>query len=287
MASGRGRSTAARGAPRVLLVTHELSRSGAPRVASLVARVLRDQGHDVSVVSRFPGPLLDDFLLVAPTTVEPLHRVRRRLRPWASLVPLGRAGDLLVALWVLVRARPDLVYVNSSAAAVYLRPSRWLRRPVVLHVHESADVARPFLEAAGALAGLDGTSLVACSPSVESGLDELSGSLAGAVAMIPSVPDGDEVRRLAEQGPGLEVDEGVIVIGCCGSVEARKGPDLWVEVAREVLAARPGLPLRFVWVGDAGRPGRRPSRRAHRLPRAEQQPVRADASLRHRDPAVA
>ena len=46
---------------RVLLVTHEASRSGAPRVAVLVARALVEQGHSVRVLSRAPGPLLADF----------------------------------------------------------------------------------------------------------------------------------------------------------------------------------------------------------------------------------
>lgn len=41
---------------RVLMVTHETSRTGAPRVAIMTTRGLREQGHDVRVVARFPVP---------------------------------------------------------------------------------------------------------------------------------------------------------------------------------------------------------------------------------------
>jgi len=95
------------GRRRGLLVTHEASRSGAPRVAVLSARVLAAD-HDVVVLSRLPGPLLPDFEAVAPTPLERLYRVRRRVRTrWAALALLA---DRLMALYVVARHRPDVVF---------------------------------------------------------------------------------------------------------------------------------------------------------------------------------
>ena len=116
---------------RVLLVTHEASRSGAPRVALLVARSLVEQGHSVEIVSRAPGPLVPEFAAAAATSIEFLHRVRRRLWRIRGIRHLAYVVDTLLAAVTLIRRRPDLVYVNSTAAAIYLRPARWLGRPAV------------------------------------------------------------------------------------------------------------------------------------------------------------
>ena len=43
-------------------------------------------------------------------------------------------------------------------------------------------------------------------------------------------------------------------MGCCGTVEHRKGADLWVTIAREVRNAMPGQRVRFVWIGEIAHP---------------------------------
>ena len=239
---------------RVLLVSHEASRSGAPRVAAMVARTLAASGHEVRVVSRVPGPLLADLASAAPTSVEPLHRVRRRVRRQKGLGRAGLVLDTALAALMLLLHRPDLVYVNSTAAAVYLRPALWLRLPTVLHVHESAEVATFFLARDRAPRLLRGITLVACSPSVRTDLTTLSDQRPEDLVLLPSVPDDDAVVRLAAEPLDLAYGSSELVVGCCGSVERRKGPDLWVEAAQRVRAALPDRPLRFVWLGDLDGP---------------------------------
>jgi glycosyltransferase involved in cell wall biosynthesis len=239
---------------RVLLVTHEASRSGAPRIALLAARSLVEQGHVVEVLVRAPGPLLGEFVQTAPTSTEPFGRVRRRLWRTTGLRGLAWVVDTALALLIIARRRPDLVYLNSTAAAVYLRPARWLGRRTLLHVHESAPLAAEFLRKARVRSGLEGTILVACSPSVRTGLAELSGRDESGVVMLPSVPDDAEVRLRAQETPDRAYGIDDLVVGCCGSVEWRKGADLWVEVAARVRAALPEVPVRFVWVGDLVEP---------------------------------
>ena len=239
---------------RVLVVTHEASRSGAPRVAVLVARTLVDQGHSVRVLSRAPGPLLADFAAAAPTSVEFLYRVRRRLRSIRVARLIAWFVDTLLVTVTLLWRRPDLVYVNSTAAAVYLRPAGWLVRRRVLHVHESGSLAARFLGAARAPRWPNGVALVACSPSVQADLAALTGQSVDAIAMLPSVPDESEVVRLAAERPDHTYSADELVVGTCGTVEHRKGADLWVEVARKVRLELADRPIRFVWVGDIVQP---------------------------------
>jgi len=235
---------------RVLLITHEASLSGAPRIAHLVARALTARGHKVAILSRRPGPLIADFRAVAPTSLEFLYRVRRRLWLVSGLAWLALAVDTALATLTVLRHRPDLVYINSTSAAVYMRPSLWLRRRVVVHTHESTEVASRFLAPAKALSLLHRGRLVACSPAAARSLAELAQVPLSDVAMLASVPDAARVRELAGAAPDRVFADDEIVIGCCGGVEQRKGTDLWLAAARMVRAALPGVPLRFVWVGE-------------------------------------
>lgn len=239
---------------RILLISHEASRSGAPRVALLSARAMIEQGHRVELLTRTDGPLRLEFAAVAPTTLEVLTRVRRRLWRTRGLQRLAWLVDSLLALATIARRRPDLVYVNSSAAAVYLRPATLLRRRTVLHVHESGPLVEQFLRRARVPFDLPGIDLVACSSSVHTALCALSGRPAGSVALVASVPDESQVRALAEQPPDRAYAAGQLVVGCCGTVEHRKGADLWVQVASRVHDALPGSDVRFVWIGDLDAP---------------------------------
>ena len=239
---------------RVLVVTHEASRTGAPRIAALVARSLVSQGHVVHVLSRAPGPLLPDFAAVAQTSIEFLHRVRRKLWSIRLARSVAYIVDTALATMTLLRRRPDLVYVNSTSAAIYLRPARWLGLRTLLHVHESGILAERFLKPARAPRRLAGIALIACSPSVQTELAGLTGRSAATIALLPSVPDDAEVVRRATEPPDHHYEPGDLVVGCCGTVEHRKGADLWVSVAKEVRRALPGRRVRFVWTGEIAQP---------------------------------
>jgi glycosyltransferase involved in cell wall biosynthesis len=239
---------------RILVVSHETSRTGAPRIGVLVTRTLVGLGHHVRVVARARGPLLQEFAAETTTFVEPFDRVRRRLWATPGLSLLALVVDTALAAITIVRRRPDLVYVNSTAAAVYLRPALWLRRRVLLHVHESKDLASVFFGRARCEEVLPRCILVACSPSVRIELAELAGVDTDEVILLPSVPDETEVRTRGSVPPDHGYVAEQLVVGCCGTVESRKGADLWLDAARLVLRAARGLPVRFVWVGEVAQP---------------------------------
>lgn len=247
-----GAAAAEAGPPRVVLVTHEASRSGAPRVAVLIARAFAEEGYPTTVVSRADGPLMKEFGDFARSVVEPLWRARLRLSHVKGVESVGWALDTATALFMLILRPSDVVYVNSTSAAVYVRPSRWLGRQTILHVHESFDVATAFLKRAR-VGDLSDTELIACSPSVEADLRRLTRGVQD-VQLIPSVPDdraipesrrgaGDDARTRAGSDPGS------LLVGACGAAGYRKGTDLWLEIANRVLARSETAP-RFVWVGD-------------------------------------
>lgn len=237
---------------RILLVTHEASRSGAPRVALMAVTALREQGHNVSVVSRRRGPLLNEFESRAPTRVELFSRARARLWRTRHLALLALVVDTLLAAGAILRSRPDLVYLNSTSCAVYLRPALWLRRRVVIHAHESARVATQFLTPAHSQSLLPRATLIACSPSVRAELALLAGVAPEEIAMVPSVPDAALVRSGAADAVQT-VAPGDLLVGCCGAAERRKGADLWPTIAAQVRVEVPAA--QFVWIGETREEG--------------------------------
>lgn len=215
-----------------------------------MARSLVAQGHSVRIRSRTWGPLLTDFATEAPVRVEFLSKFRRRLRELQLPRFVSYLVDSTVALGTILVNRPDVVYVNSCAASIYLRPALFLRRKTILHSHESGSVSAKFVATARAKAALPSATLVACSPSVRLELAEVAGVPPTAIHLLASVPDDARVLELAGEPSELQSREGQVVIGCCGSVEHRKGADLWIDAAAEVRRRRPDLDVRFVWVGD-------------------------------------
>lgn len=231
-------------------MTHDASLTGAPMVALLVARSLVEQGDDVTVVSRRSGPMLADFAAAAPTHPELLYRVRRRLWESRALRGIAWVVDVLAATATLALQRADLVYVNSSAASIYLHAARWLRVPVLLHVHESDANTEMFLTEAR-VDNLEGVALVACSPQVERDLLARTGRPPGGVHLLLSVPDADRVRSMAGEEREAPPASQQLMVGATGSVGHRKGTDLWLRLAEIVQAS---CPARFVWVGELGEP---------------------------------
>jgi glycosyltransferase involved in cell wall biosynthesis len=230
-----------------MVVSHEATRTGAPRVALEVVRGLREAEAEVVAVVRRPGPLTHEFADAGTDPViEPQLHVRSALRRLRA----RRIADWFeqkVARRVLRRFRPDLVYLNTVKSACYVRPALELGFPVVLHVHEPGAVARSTLSRYRLDVLLSQVALVACSPPVRDDLASDFGLPQNAIAYIPSPVNPHDIRARAH------VDDPVgsppeAVVGTCATADRRKGVDLWLEM---VAAVRREFdpPPRFLWIG--------------------------------------
>jgi glycosyltransferase involved in cell wall biosynthesis len=232
---------------RILLVSHEASRTGAPKIACEVARSLRERGHRVSTVLRWRGPLAAELAEASSSfRLEPLRRTRALVRRLWPRARLSSRFEELVAFGVIAAQRPDVVYANTVKSACYVRPALWCKVPVVLHVHELEPLASDTLARYSLSKHWQRIRLVACSDAVRDNLVEITKG-AGKVVTVPSLVDADEVRQRAARPVSKPL--GRIVVGGCGRADARKGFDLWLSVVRTLLETRPDLPLDFVWIG--------------------------------------
>jgi glycosyltransferase involved in cell wall biosynthesis len=235
----------------VLLVTHEASRTGAPRVAVEIARVLRADGDVVVTALRAPGPLSDEFARVSSAVVkEPLTTTRMLLRRFRRTRPLAVTVEEHAAAHLLRRLRPDVVFMNTVKSACYLRPALSLGVPAVLHVHEVEPLASRTLARYGLGEMLARATLAACSEDARANLAHLAGTASASVRFVPSVVDAERVVALS-RASSTSSRRG-FVVGACGVADQRKGVDLWLEMARLVCSRRPDLDVMFRWIGATG-----------------------------------
>jgi glycosyltransferase involved in cell wall biosynthesis len=230
----------------VLLVTHESSRTGAPILAYNIAKRL-GRRHNVVVVALAGGELIDAFDAAGATTVGPLNCAQ-----WGPVEMKHLVTRLLAAY------RPAYAIVNSIASWMIVPALARAFVPVVLLVHEFASYTRPKSTMRDALDWASeiafSADIVACSARGE------HPNLARRTVHI--MPQGEcelppiacakanssdlERLRLTFRPPGME--DSFVVLGC-GTVQLRKGVELFIACATATRALALKRPVRFIWIG--------------------------------------
>jgi glycosyltransferase involved in cell wall biosynthesis len=240
-----------RSAPEVVLVAHELTRTGAP---AILLRIVRDlverRGLRTLVLAIDGGELLEDF------------------REWSSTVDLSYVrsvgitdADFLRRLSTTFAAhqRPRFMLVNTACIdpdSVTLGPDV----PVLTLIHE---MASSFSEARFQRIYETSAAVVYPAEFVRNEAHVLYSLPAEKTAVLsqglldPNFGRADPTLARAaliqEIGAGADA---FIVLGC-GTLNMRKGLDTFVHVAGAALRAAErgpaGRPLHFVWIGDGPR----------------------------------
>jgi glycosyltransferase involved in cell wall biosynthesis len=226
-------------AKRILFLAEAAERLGSSVFLLDFLTWLKAQGKaEAHLLLGAPGPLLNDFKQVSDVTV---------LLPDGHATPqaLAKATPLLARL----RAQPfDLIFANTASTAPLLDLTAQPGLPVLLHVMEGAYSLRHVL-------GLDvverlkqkASFFVAASASIERELALEFHTPPQLLRMIPCA-----ARLPHPQAPSPH--DGFVVLGA-GTLNWRKGPDLFVQLAAETKRQAPDLDARFVWAGRVIEPG--------------------------------
>ncbi len=237
----------------VLIVSHEASRTGAPILALNVAQKLSARYNVTSLCLR-GGDILDDFCAVSENVIN------ANLRSMES-----RSYAKLIKRLCAKRAYAFAV-VNAIDSHAVLRLLKEQGVSSVVLLHEFASYTRKKTAFHEAIRWADET--------VFSTRLTLENALDGSTDFIPNVhilPQGkcrvpgsatssaahSLERHLLSNAlrPAGECDDSFVVLGA-GTVEIRKGVDLFLETATRVLRAPGGEKVRFAWIGDGYAPER-------------------------------
>jgi len=241
----------------VLFVSHYAGRTGAPVVLLNLQRWLREHSQlRFATILRQGGTLAEEFGALAETIVaQPspsgpslLSTVRRRFGSHTA------AEDLLARLshW---RSRSfGLIYsntvTNGAVVSAVARPGT----PVITHVHEMDYWIEKHGRENWEQVREQTTLFVAASKAVARNLCDRRGIPTAKIEVVhefvPSVlPPGTEDRGRRQRAElGLPAEAFVVAGG--GAEMWRKGRDLFVQVAAQMLRASPDRPCFFVWVGS-------------------------------------
>jgi glycosyltransferase involved in cell wall biosynthesis len=238
------------------VLVHDAGRTGAPIVLLRLFRQLARQ-HDLRLtfLLQSPGPLVADFAalgeVVYPSGAGRWSSRLRRLGqpPLTGLVERWNR-------WSLTRRldRPDVIYSNTLANGRLLEQvSKFDAIPVITHVHELPRYLGQFTTRAELDVVRERTThWIVPSEAVREALPTVVGAAATHATLVRECIDlTDDPLRSGKSGRSvLAVESNELVVGACGTVDLRKGADLFGLLARSVLARWDGPPsLAFRWLG--------------------------------------
>lgn len=231
----------------VLVVTHEASRTGAPILAHNISRLLSER-YNVTVLSvRSGGDLMDALLDVSVDVVVAGGHPQLGDRNWRQIKHFLSGKSLEFAVVNSVESRSLLPLLDEMGVTS------------ISLIHEFAAYTRPRTAFAEVMNYAD--HVVFSSPLTRDNAAEAVGlELTPKVHVFPQgkctvpgraesqVVDAVERQRLKALLRPVGHENDFLVIGT-GHVQIRKGVDLFIEVARQALAAAKSRTLRFVWIG--------------------------------------
>jgi glycosyltransferase involved in cell wall biosynthesis len=230
--------------PRVLLICHDASRSGAPVLGWNLARGLAEKYDIVSVIMH-GGPLERNFSETCAAFVGPMT--------WDDWHPaeMQRVADRLVATY-----KPFYAIANSVETHILTPPLVALGVPAVALVHEFAAYTRPVSRMRDTFDWATHVvfpAKIVADSSFRAFQDLRTRNdlhlLPQGRATLPESKaidtiDANEAPRLRSSG-----EEDAFVLLGAGSVEIRKGVDLFISAAAIAKRLRPDIKFRFVWIG--------------------------------------
>jgi glycosyltransferase involved in cell wall biosynthesis len=241
---------------RVLFISHHNARTGAALVLLVLVRWVRaNTDIEPIILVRNQGALLEDFAALGRVVWCPrLRRIPRTVMKRVFGEPAVRQREDRSLRRLVRRLAPDLIYSNTITNVRELRALAGLNLPSICHVYELEYYVRQIV-------GLDALApaLAATSRFVVWG-SAVRNLLVETLGVPPERIDVTQAFPIADSEPAAPVDraafrrelgipDDVFVVGACGTIDWRKGTDLFLAVAEAAAKAGSSRPLRFVWLG--------------------------------------
>lgn len=238
---------------KVLQLITRLDKGGAPRIFLKLIRGLKEKGIDVvmsSGPSQQPEEEPVEFSQRFHIPYYPLSHLRREISP------LHDALALLGIISLIRKEKPDLLHTHTTKAGILGRVAGWITRTKTIHTPHGHLFYGYFGKGKeGLYVLLERVAARFCDRIITISEDErrayLQKGIGNAKKMI-TVYNGIDTRQFPGDGTKVRAElgiaQGVPLVGFVGRLEEVKGPDRFVEAAKEVKANSPQA--HFVMVGD-------------------------------------
>ncbi|MCB9799759.1 MAG: glycosyltransferase family 4 protein [Candidatus Omnitrophica bacterium] len=245
---------------KILFVGHNATRSGAPIILKDLTEWFFKNGHKPDVLLIRDGPLLNPYRLVAKIFVLKPDYLWRRSKTHPRLWIRTTAKALLYLHQTFLRLRfmmrkYDVIYLNTMVCGEVFKKVLNKHCPVICHVHELAWVMSEHEGARDKGLIKDNTDhYIAASGAVKNYLIQDVKIPASQIDVFYEFTR-DEIISMAfeKKHPSirqeLNIPQEAWVIVSGGSIEWRKGADLFIQLANHLNREIAGRLVYFLWVG--------------------------------------
>lgn len=239
---------------KVLFNSYQSNRSGAPRFLHHIVKHLDKDQFEPYVIFANDGPIVEEFKGVAPTIVVPTfvgkfipYQIRWRLQ---EILLNGKLRKIFNNI------SPDVIYLNTIGKNAVSDKLIDFDCPKIVHFHEIDNEVLMQQEEKWLQRLRSNSNLfIGCAQAVSQFMVTCLDIDKSKVATVYGAIDVEEIlQSIQNLNPekikqSLGISSESILIGSVGKPSFRKGVDLFIGAAAEVLAGLPELDLHFVWVG--------------------------------------
>ncbi|GAB3700990.1 hypothetical protein GCM10027592_28600 [Spirosoma flavus] len=253
----------------VLFIGHDANRAGAQLVLLNLMRLLKEKGVQMHLLLGDGGPLLPDYQAICPVTIWPASeryvvgaiadKALWKLGLWQRFHDRQRKAQQQAVQAKLSLDSFDLILVNTVTSG------HWFSQlaipdttPVTTFAHELAISVRIYTKPDELAYLLRRTNrLLAVSEATAQYYVQEHGFPAERITLYTLIDTPALARNVATARQQeniyetLGVPADALIVGGCGNAEWRKGNDLFVTLARQVIGRfhSADQPVHFVWVG--------------------------------------
>ncbi len=212
--------------PTIIFVSHEASETGAPALLLSLMQWIKDNTNiNFSILVGASGPWNDKFKTIAPTFFFDQPYAEKDIRDFCG-------------------NNVQSIYINTIAAAHYANELSYLHAEFITHVHEMENVFEIFKDDVAILKNIC-NKFISVSPGSTSSIKKRFPK-AEITYIRPFI-------RPYQRQVQIEKPEGKKIIFGCGSVEKRKGFDLFCQVALKIKQ-QGYTDIEMHWIGsDVGK----------------------------------
>lgn len=218
----------------ILFLAHDSSRTGAPIVLLHFMRWLKKNTTiQFSILLKIPGGIEQEMREIAPVYLYPELLNNPAMR-----------RDIMKHI--------SIIYGNNVGVHDMLDALQIENQLIIIHVHE-LQYAIDFFQGEKLWRKYEIARYIAASNAVKQNLMSNHRIAEKKISVVyESIPKSD-VKVILEKGPFVRKHLGIapddIVVGACGSVDWRKGPDLFVDTASHLQQMQLGRKIHFIWLG--------------------------------------
>lgn len=246
---------------KVLFVSHDASRSGAPiLLLHLLEWIKKNQLIEFDILLKAGGDLESDFLRLGDVFVlEKKANEKSKIKKIISrFIKKLSAKDSASTLMQLKKRNYDLVYFNTVAANdLIIEIKKLFHSSIICHIHENEFSIKNYFpnSLCPEIVQMIDRFIAVSENTKRSLIDNFSVpsdrvDLCYEFINLESFKNRDFEDAIAVK-KRLGIEDGEFIVGAAGTCYWRKGTDLFLQLAYEIKRLDPTNKIRLVWIGGS------------------------------------